>query len=65
MSSAVAPRIDIIAGVTMKALPSKAPSGRAPVPGRQASAGRIRSASRSRMSTRTARRPRLRKPASR
>ena len=64
MSSAVAPRIDIIAGVTMKAAPSKAPSGRAPVPARQASAGRIRSARRSRMSTRTARRPSMRKPAS-
>ena len=64
MSSALAPRIDIIGGVTVKPLPSKAPSGRAPVPGFQDSAGRIRSASRSRMSMRTARRPSMRKPAS-
>ena len=57
MSSALAPRIDIIGGVTMKAEPSYAPSGRVPSPVFHDSAGRMRSASRSRMSTRTARRP--------
>ena len=55
------PTSEVIAPVTVKLEPSKAPGGfGAGEFGRQASAGRIRSASRSRISTRTARSPQTR-----
>ena len=53
---------EVIAPVTVKPRPSKAPSGfgAGHAPSRQDSAGRMRSASRSRISTRTARSPQTR-----